>query len=95
VDTKIFYEDGRPVRSERDMAGRSSPTTWQPDRWEYYENGRMVRMGNDIDGDGTVDRWDRDEIYRRQQEERERAEADRQEAEGEEPEETPEDTDAI
>ncbi|GAB4217500.1 MAG: hypothetical protein OHK0013_45030 [Sandaracinaceae bacterium] len=61
VDMKIFFGDeGEPLRAERDMAGRSTPTQWHPDRWEYFEGGRMVRMGTDIDGDGRVDRWDRD-----------------------------------
>lgn len=61
VDTKIFFDDdGQPLRTERDLAGRSTPTQWHPDRWEYFERGRMVRMGTDIDGDGRVDRWDRD-----------------------------------
>lgn len=60
VDTKIFFERGRMVRTERDLGGRSTATTWRPDRWEYFEEGRMVRMGTDLDGDGTVDRWDRD-----------------------------------
>lgn len=61
IDTKIFYEDGVPVRAERDMEGRSTVATWQPDRWEYYAEGRTVRVGTDLDGDGKVDRWDRDE----------------------------------
>jgi hypothetical protein len=61
VDTKIFYDDdGTPLRTERDLAGRSTAETWRPDRWEYFENGRLVRMGTDVDGDGRVDRWDRD-----------------------------------
>ncbi|MFO0713327.1 MAG: hypothetical protein U0353_25960 [Sandaracinus sp.] len=61
VDMKIFFDDnGAPLRAERDLAGRSTPTQWHPDRWEYFERGRMVRMGTDIDGDGRVDRWDRD-----------------------------------
>jgi YD repeat-containing protein len=64
VDTKIFYDDdGTPIRTERDLAGRSTAETWRPDRWEYFENGRMVRMGTDLDGDGRVDRWDRDHEY--------------------------------
>jgi hypothetical protein len=66
IDTKIFYEAGLPVRAERDMEGRSSVTTWQPDRWEYFSEGRMVRIGTDLDGDGKVDRWDRDEARLRQ-----------------------------
>jgi hypothetical protein len=61
IDTKIFYEAGLPVRAERDMTGRSSVATWQPDRWEYFDAGRMVRIGTDTNGDGKVDRWDRDE----------------------------------
>jgi hypothetical protein len=61
VDSKTFYDDdGHPLRTERDIAHRSTPTNWHPDRWEYYENGHMVRMGTDLDGDGRVDRWDRD-----------------------------------
>jgi hypothetical protein len=61
VDMKVFFDDnGQPLRAERDLAGRSTPTQWHPDRWEYFERGRMVRMGTDIDGDGRVDRWDRD-----------------------------------
>ena len=47
------------IRTERDLAGRSTGTEWHPDRWEYFEDGRMVRMGTDLDGDGNVDRWDR------------------------------------
>ncbi len=61
VDMKVFFDDaGVALRAERDIAGRSTPTQWHPDRWEYFEHGRMVRMGTDIDGDGRVDRWDRD-----------------------------------
>jgi hypothetical protein len=61
IDTKIFYEAGLPVRAERDMKGRSTVATWQPDRWEYYDAGHTVRVGTDLNGDGKVDRWDRDE----------------------------------
>ncbi len=61
IDTKIFYEAGVPVRAERDLTGRSTIATWQPDRWEYYTDGRMARVGTDLDGDGKVDRWDRDD----------------------------------
>ena len=61
IDTKIFYEAGMPVRAERDMKGRSTVATWQPDTWEYYADGRTVRVGTDVNGDGKVDRWDRDE----------------------------------
>ena len=53
IDTKIFFDNGKPLRAERDLAGRSTASNWQPDRWEYYEDGRMVRMGTDLDGDGT------------------------------------------
>lgn len=64
VDSKIYYDDaGVPIRTERDLAGRSTPEQWHPDRWEYFEHGRMVRMGTDLDGDGRVDRWDRDHEY--------------------------------
>lgn len=61
IDTRIFYEEGQPVRAERDMASRSTAGQWRPDRWEYYADGRTVRIGADLDGDGKVDRWDRDE----------------------------------
>jgi hypothetical protein len=61
IDTRIFYEEGQPVRAERDMASRSTADQWRPDRWEYYAEGRTVRIGADLDGDGKVDRWDRDE----------------------------------
>lgn len=62
IDVKMFFDDdGRPLRTERDMQGRSTETEWHPDRWEYFENGRLVRMGTDLDGDGQVDRWDRDQ----------------------------------
>lgn len=60
IDTKIFLDKDKPVRAERDLAGRSTTAQWRPDRWEYYEEGRMVRMGTDLDGDTRVDRWDRD-----------------------------------
>lgn len=64
IDTKIFYDDdGNALRTERDLAGRSTADTWRPDRWEYFEHGRMVRFGTDVDGDGRVDRWDRDHEY--------------------------------
>ena len=64
IDAKVFFDDdGQPIRTERDIAGRSTTTEWHPDRWEYFENGRMVRMGTDLDGDGSVDRWDRDREY--------------------------------
>jgi hypothetical protein len=61
IDTRIFYENGQPVRAERDMANRSTAGKWRPDTWEYYADGRTVRIGTDLDGDGKVDRWDRDE----------------------------------
>jgi hypothetical protein len=61
IDTKIFYENGEPIRAERDVAGRSEAAQWRPDRWEYYVDGRTVRVGTDLDGDGKVDRWDRDD----------------------------------
>lgn len=79
IDTKVWFASGAMVRSERDLNGRSTPTEWRPDRWEYFEDSRMVRMGTDLDGDGSVDRWDRDEEYRRRLEQdqiqRERREA--------------------
>ncbi len=77
IDQKIFFEGGRPVRAERDIAGRSDANNWHPDRWEYYEEGRMVRMGTDLDGDGRVDRWDRDAEWLRARE----ADAAREQAE--------------
>jgi hypothetical protein len=64
VDTKIYFDSGKPLRAERDLKARSTAERWQPDRWEYYEDGRVVRMGTDVDGDGKVDRWDRDSTTR-------------------------------
>lgn len=61
IDTKIFYEEGQPVRAERDMKAKSTGGEWRPDRWEYYADGQLVRIGVDLNGDGKVDRWDRDE----------------------------------
>ncbi len=62
IDAKIYFDDaGRPQRVERDLSGRSTPTAWHADRYEYIESGRIVRMGTDVDGDGRVDRWDRDQ----------------------------------
>ena len=65
VDTKVYFDAGKPLRAERDLTGRSTVERWQPDRWEYFEEGRVVRMGTDLDGDGKVDRWDRDASLRR------------------------------
>jgi hypothetical protein len=65
VDVKIYYDAGKPMRSERDLAGRSTADKWKPDRWEYYEESRVIRMGTDLDGDGRVDRWDRNESLKR------------------------------
>jgi hypothetical protein len=67
IETKIFYEHSRPLRTERDIAGRSTPSQWRPDRWEYYEGGKMVRIGEDMDGDTRVDHWDRDAVWKKQQ----------------------------
>jgi hypothetical protein len=64
VDTKIFLAGDKFVRTERDLAGRSTPDRWRPDRWEYYEEGRVIRMGTDLDGDSKVDRWDRDSTFK-------------------------------
>ena len=66
-DTKIFYQNGVPTRAERDLAGRSTPEQWRPDRWEYFERGQLVRMGTDLDGDTRVDRWERDQTWKRAQ----------------------------
>ena len=66
IDTRIFFENGQPVRAERDMSNRSTVAEWRPDRWEYYADGRTVRIGTDLNGDGKVDRWDRDEERLRQ-----------------------------
>lgn len=65
MDLRVFYDRGAPLRAERDLAGRSTPAEWHPDRWEYYEAGRIVRMGTDVDGDSRVDRWDRDATFKR------------------------------
>jgi hypothetical protein len=67
TDTKLFYNKGKPIRAERDMAGRSTATQWHADRWEYYDGAKMVRMGTDLDGDGKVDHWDRDAAWKRAQ----------------------------
>jgi hypothetical protein len=66
VDVKIYYDGGEPVRSERDLAGRSTADKWKPDRWEYYDGSRVIRMGTDLDGDGRVDRWDRNDSLKKQ-----------------------------
>jgi hypothetical protein len=68
TDTKVFFNRGAPMRAERDLAGRSTPEQWRPDRWEYFEGGKMVRMGTDTDGDTRVDHWDRDAAWKRAQE---------------------------
>jgi hypothetical protein len=73
IDTRIYFEKQIPMRAERDLAGRSTPTEWRPDRWEYYENGVMVRMGTDLDGDARVDRWDRNAAAAAKAEEAEKA----------------------
>ena len=65
VDVKIYYEAGKPVRSERDLSSRSTAAAWRPDRWEYYKDSHVIRMGTDLDGDGRVDRWDRNESLKR------------------------------
>ncbi|MET0384379.1 MAG: hypothetical protein ABW321_00400 [Polyangiales bacterium] len=67
IDGKVYYEKGKPVRAERDLAGRSTETQWRPDRWEYFESGKLVRMGTDLDGDMKVDHWDRDMAWKRAQ----------------------------
>jgi hypothetical protein len=68
IDTKIFFNRGAPMRAERDLAGRSTPEQWKPDRWEYFEGGKLVRMGTDTDGDTRVDHWDRDAAWKKAQE---------------------------
>jgi hypothetical protein len=78
IDAKIYFEKGEPFRAERDSAGRSTPTQWRPDTWEYFEEGQMVRMGIDLDGDARVDRWDRDLEFRRKQKEQEAAELEQE-----------------
>jgi hypothetical protein len=76
LDTKVFFEGNLPLRTERDLAGRSTPDKWHPDQWEYFEEGRMVRSGTDLDGDSRVDRWDRDQQFKDEQRRaREEAEA--------------------
>lgn len=59
LETRIFFEGGIPMRSERDLGGRSTTKSWKPDTWEYYEEGRLIRVGRDTDGDGVVDTWER------------------------------------
>jgi len=67
IDTKLFFNNGKPIRAERDLAGRSTESQWRPDRWEYYDGDKMVRMGTDLDGDGKVDHWDRDAAWKKAQ----------------------------
>jgi hypothetical protein len=75
IDTRIFFEKDLPLRAERDLSGKSTPSEWKPDRWEYYENGVMVRMGTDLDGDARVDRWDRNAAAAAKAEEEQKAAA--------------------
>jgi hypothetical protein len=67
MDTKLYFAKGKPIRAERDTAGRSTDAQWRPDTWEYYDGGKMVRMGTDLDGDTKVDHWDRDAAWKRAQ----------------------------
>jgi hypothetical protein len=82
VDLKIYYDGGEPVRSERDLSGRSTADKWIPNRWEYYEGSRVIRMGTDLDGDGRVDRWDRNESLKSSAAKEEPAEEGAEGAEG-------------
>jgi hypothetical protein len=68
-DEVRLYLRGVISRIQRDTNGDG-----RPDVWEVYQQGRLVRIGSDLDGDGHVDRWDRDEVARREQEQREREE---------------------
>ena len=61
IDRKTFFDNGKPIRTERDLLGHSTPGAWRPSQWQYYEDGVVVRMGTDLDGDSKIDRWDRDQ----------------------------------
>lgn len=87
VDTRVYVDvQERPVRIERDVAGRSVSGIWRADHFEFFDEGRLIRAGEDVDFDGRVDRWDRDLVYEAEREARERAAARAARAERGEPE---------
>ncbi len=65
IDTKIYYDNGEPVRAERDVAGRSQGAEWRPDRWEVLRRRSHRARGTDLDGDGssTAD-WDDERLQK-------------------------------
>lgn len=70
--------DGRPdetryyVKGKLSRVQRDTNRDGKADVWEVYAEGQLERMGVDLDFDGHVDRWDRDEIARRQADDKER-----------------------
>jgi hypothetical protein len=65
-----FYTAGKLARVQRDTNKDD-----KADIFEIYDAGRLERMGLDVDFDGKVDTWRRDNVYAREQEEKERSEA--------------------
>ena len=51
-DERVYYQDGRKVRMERDMNGDG-----RPDYVEFFEGGKLVRVERDSNGDGKPDEW--------------------------------------
>jgi hypothetical protein len=72
--------DGRPdetryyVKGKLSRVQRDTNRDGKADVWEIYADGQLERMGADLDFDGHVDRWDRDEVARRQADDKEREE---------------------
>ncbi|HXS17766.1 MAG TPA: hypothetical protein VN764_11285 [Polyangiaceae bacterium] len=65
-----FYTAGKLARVQRDTNHDE-----KADIFEIYDEGRLERMGLDVDFDGKVDTWRRDNVYAREQEEKERSAA--------------------
>jgi len=51
-DERVYYQEGKKVRMERDMNGDG-----KPDYVEFYEGGKLVRVERDSNGDGKPDEW--------------------------------------
>ena len=51
-DERVYYQDGKKVRMERDTDGDG-----KPDYVEFYEGGKLVRIERDSNGDGKPDEW--------------------------------------
>jgi hypothetical protein len=66
-DETRYYVKGKISRVQRD-----TNRDGKADVWEVYGEGQLERMGVDLDFDGHVDRWDRDEVARRQADDKER-----------------------